>query len=75
MGASRGAPRDWSCARRERWGQLGFRAVARGGSGCRRSYARSGPVPLPPGLIESLSLNGVVIVAHRLIESLFLYEG
>jgi hypothetical protein len=42
-----GAPRDRSCARRERWGQLGFRAVARGGSGCRRSYARSGPVPLP----------------------------
>ena len=42
-----GAPRDRSCARRERWGQLGFRAAARGGSGCRRSYARSGPVPLP----------------------------
>jgi len=42
-----GAPRDRSCARRERWGRLGFRAAARGGSGCRRSYARSGPVPLP----------------------------
>ena len=42
------APRDRSCARRERWGQLGFRAAARGGSGCRRSYALSGPVPLPP---------------------------
>jgi hypothetical protein len=44
-----GAPRDRSCARRERWGQLGFRAGARRGSGCRRSYARSGPVPLPLG--------------------------
>ena len=44
-----GAPRDQSCARRERWGQLGLRAVARGGSGCRRSYARSVPIPLPPG--------------------------
>ncbi len=41
------APRDRSCARRERWGRLGFRAVARRGSGCRRSNARSGPVPLP----------------------------
>jgi len=44
-----GAPRDRSCARRERWGQLGFRAGARGGSGCRRSYARPGPIPLPLG--------------------------
>ncbi len=42
-----GAPRDQSCARRERWGWLSFRAGARGGSGCRRSNARSGPVPLP----------------------------
>ena len=41
-----GAPRDRSCARRERWGQLGFRAVARRELGCRRSYARSGPIPL-----------------------------
>ena len=43
-----GAPRDQSCARRERWDRKGFRAAARRGSGCRRSYARSGPVPLPP---------------------------
>ena len=43
-----GAPRDQSCARRERWDRLGFRAAARRGSGCRRSYARSGPLPLPP---------------------------
>jgi len=47
ISASTRAPRDRSCARRERWGQLGFRADARGESGCRRSYARSGPVPLP----------------------------
>jgi hypothetical protein len=46
-----GAPRDRSCARRERWDRLSFRAAARGGSGCRRSYARSGLVPL-------LSLGG-----------------
>jgi hypothetical protein len=45
-----GAPRDRSCARRERWGRLGFRAFARGGSGCRRSYARSGPIPLRFGV-------------------------
>jgi len=43
--------RDRSCARRERWGRLGFRAVARWGSGCRRSCARSGPVPLPLGCL------------------------
>jgi len=42
-----GAPRNRSCARRERWGRLSFRSIARGGSGCRRSYARSGPIPLP----------------------------
>ena len=42
-----GAPRDQSCARRERWDRGSFRAAARRGSGCRRSYARSGPVPLP----------------------------
>ena len=47
ISASVGAPRERSCAHRERWGQLSFRAGARGGSGCRRSYARSGPVPLP----------------------------
>ena len=41
-----GAPRDRACARRERWGRWSFRAAARGGIGCRRSYARSGPVPL-----------------------------
>ena len=40
------APRDRSCVRRERWGQRGFRAGARGGTGCRRSSAHSGPVPL-----------------------------
>ena len=43
------APRDRSCARRERWDRLSYRAAARGGSGCRRSNARSGPVPLPLG--------------------------
>jgi len=43
-----GAPRERSCACRERGDRLGFRAVARGVSGCRRSYARSGPFPLPP---------------------------
>ena len=43
-----GALRDRSCARRERWDRGSFRAFARGGSGCRRSYARSGPIPLPP---------------------------
>ena len=42
------APRERSCARRERGGRRSFRAFARGGSGCRRSYARSGPIPLPP---------------------------
>ena len=42
-----GTPRDRSFARRERGDRLGFRAVARGGLGCRRSNARSGPVPLP----------------------------
>ena len=41
-----GAPRDRACARRERWDRWSFRAAARGGIGCRRSYARSGPVPL-----------------------------
>jgi hypothetical protein len=41
------APRDRSCARRERGDRLGFRADARGGSRCRRSNARSGPFPLP----------------------------
>ena len=41
-----GAPRDRACARRERWDRRSFRAAARGGIGCRRSYARSGPVPL-----------------------------
>jgi len=41
-----GAPRDRSCARRERGDRLGFRAVARGGIGCGRSYARFGPIPL-----------------------------
>ena len=42
-----GAPRDRACARRERWDRRGFRAErARGIIGCRRSYARSGPVPL-----------------------------
>ena len=43
----RGAPRDRPYTRRERGDRLGVRAAARGGSGCRRSYARSGPVPLP----------------------------
>ena len=120
-GLSRGeAPRDRSCARRERWDRRSFRAVARGGirvstfqcslrpdpaaaggrshlftqkgtlftilmllqglrgigpalagnvgtggafalsreggSGCGRSNARSGPIPLPPGTIR-LSLG------------------
>ena len=43
-----GAPRDRSCARRERGDRRSFRAVARGGAGCGRSNARSGPIPLPP---------------------------
>ena len=43
-----GALRDRSCARRERWGRGSFRAFARGGSWCRRSYARSEPIPLSP---------------------------
>ena len=57
------APRDRSCARRERWGQLSFRAIARGESGCRRSYARYGPIPLPPGApsgIRHLDTGGSV---------------
>ena len=55
MGLSRGeaesrvgAPRDRSCARRERGDRRSFRALALTGSGCRRSNARSGPIPLPP---------------------------
>ena len=49
MGLSRGeAPRDRACARRERWDRRSFRAAREGGSGCRRSNARSGPSPLPP---------------------------
>ena len=42
------APRDRSCARRERGDRRSFRALALTGSGCRRSNARSGPIPLPP---------------------------
>ena len=45
-----GALRDRSCARRERRDRRSFRAVARGESGCGRSNARSGPIPLPPGV-------------------------
>ena len=57
MGLSRGeAPRDRACARRERWDRRSFRAAREGGSGCRRSNARSGPIPLPPGTIR-LSLG------------------
>ncbi|MEN9602314.1 MAG: hypothetical protein RIS56_1920 [Verrucomicrobiota bacterium] len=41
-----GAPRDRACARRERWDRWSFRAGARRGFRCRRSYARCGPVPL-----------------------------
>ena len=60
LGVSRGwgLSRDRSCARRERWGRLGYRAVARGGSGCRRSYARSGPVPLPLGCLGACPSMG-----------------
>jgi len=47
------APRDRSCARRERWDRLGVRAVARGRFWCRRSYARCGPIPLPLGAMGS----------------------
>jgi len=37
-------------ARRERWDRRGFPALSRwGGSGCRRSYARRGPIPLRCG--------------------------
>ena len=39
-------PRGWSCARRERWDWRSFRAAREGDVGCRRSYARSGSVPL-----------------------------
>jgi hypothetical protein len=59
------APRDRSCARRERWGRLGFRAVARGGSGCRRSYARSGPIPLPLRGLGYVPLWGGLSVANE----------
>ena len=57
------ALRERSCARRERGGRLGFRAFARGGSGCGRSNARSGPVPLllggsTVGLALGVSLGG-----------------
>ena len=53
MGLSRGeAPRDRACARRERWDRRSFRAAREGGSGCRRSNARSGPIPLPPETIR-----------------------
>jgi hypothetical protein len=43
-----GAPRDRSCARRERGDRRSFRALALTGSGCARSNAHSGPIPLPP---------------------------
>jgi len=61
-----GAPRDRSCARRERWGQLSFRAVARRGSGCRRSYARYGPIPLPlRGLGVCPSMGGLIVAVEE----------
>jgi hypothetical protein len=47
-GSRVGAPRDRSCARRERGDRRSFRAIALTGSGCGRSNARSGPIPLPP---------------------------
>ena len=66
-----GAPRDRSCARRERWGRLSFRAVARGGSGCRRSYARSGPIPLPlrgsAGRLEDAEAHNRCVLKERRI--------
>ncbi len=48
----RGLSRDRSCARRERGGRSGFRAVREGASGCGRSYARFGPVPRRLGAVS-----------------------
>jgi hypothetical protein len=66
-----GAPRDRSCARRERWDRLSFRAAARGGSGCRRSYARSGPIPLPlrggAGRLEDAEAHNRCVLKERRI--------
>jgi hypothetical protein len=45
---------------RRLWGRLGFRARARGGSRCRRSYARSAPVPLPPVCLRACPGMGMV---------------
>jgi hypothetical protein len=56
--AGGGLSRDRSCARRERGGRSGFRAVREGVSGCGRSNARSGPVPLPlRGSVVGLALG------------------
>ena len=46
FGASWVALRDWACARRDRAGGEGFRAVALRGNRVLRSNARYGPVPL-----------------------------
>jgi len=51
------APRNGSCVRRERWARRNFRAGARGGSGCRRSSAHFGPIPLPPTLAAALGVG------------------
>ena len=42
------ASRGWACARRDRSGGEGFRAVALWGNRVLRSNARYGPVPLTP---------------------------
>ena len=44
----REAPRDRSCARRERWDRRSFRAERARGLKCRRSNAHCGPIPLLP---------------------------
>ena len=43
-----GASRGWACARRDRSGGGGFRAVALWGNRVLRSNVRYGPVPLTP---------------------------
>ena len=50
------ASRDRSWARRERGDWRSFRAIALTGSGCGRSNARSGPIPLPPGIRLSIGV-------------------
>ena len=61
------ARRNGSYVRRERWARRNFRAGARGGSGCRRSSAHFGPVPLPPKVSAVKMLTFIPEAAvHRL---------